>query len=219
MMELPSMTMSFMKGPPAVRHTGHKISGYSIPAFSVPYKRKARRTPLRPGRLLPFSLPLIIKAVKKFPPPAPSPLRRVQPQGHIGPRRQLQRQGTAPPRPLKGEVVGSRLQAAENHPAAAGTSGPAAASLIRAQRQPVPKAWTANQHTNAAPSISGHRAEILTLLLLSPQAEGDAGNYCSSLALTRYWPPVTPPKRYFPSALVLVVAIRVSTAVAPVPVT
>ena len=43
--------------------------------------------------------------------------------------------------------------------------------------------------------------------------------YADCFALTIYVPPVTPPKRYLPSALVLVAAMSLSTRAAPSPVT
>ena len=125
---------------------------------------------------------------------------------HSVPRRRVSRYSPASRKP-------------KSAPPPPGPPGPAAAPHPGAQGQPVPEIRTAHPHADAAAGIPGQDTEILTVLLLPPQAEEGSCGYCSILALTRYWPPTTPPKRYFPSVLVLVVAIRVSVAVAPVPVT
>lgn len=162
---------------------------------------------------------LVVEAVEQVPPPAPGPVFHIQNHVHIGPRRQPQQQPAAQRPPPQGEQVLPRLQKAEEGPAPPGPPGPAAAPRPGAQGQLVPGIRTAHPHADAAAGIPGQDTEILAVLPLPPQAEEGSCGYCSIFALTRYWPPTTPPKRYFPSVLVLVVAIRVSVAVAPVPVT
>lgn len=198
MMELPSMTMSFMEGPPAARRTGHKISGYSIPAFPPPYKRKARRRPLvgTPADWSAYSAQLIVKAVEPFTPPAPLPPGRVQPQGHIGARRQRQAQAAqGPAAPNQFQLIPPRRQKGEQG-LPRRPPHPAVASLPRTQGQAVLLPGAAHQYPDRTQGKAGGRAEVFLPFPRSPQAEWLSGDYCSSFALTRYWPPVTPPKRY-----------------------
>ena len=49
--------------------------------------------------------------------------------------------------------------------------------------------------------------------------QGRGTGYWLTFALTRYWPSVTPPNRYFPSVLVLVAAISCSVVTPPTVVT
>lgn len=197
---------------------GHKISGYSISVFPAPYKRKARRILPDPADSV-YPLALIIKTAEQLPPPTPAPALRLQPQAYIGPRRQGESQaaqGTSSP--IQRQQIPPRGQKPEDVLLQRGP-GPSAAPVLRTEGQPVPDTGRADSDAHPAQDITCAQAEIFLSFPFPQEEEGTADNYCSSLALTRYWPPTTPPKRYFPSALVLVTAISVSLAADPVPVT
>ena len=82
--------------------------------------------------------------------------------------------------------------------------------------QPKPSAGTgaAAQHPQGAQGILGRKAQVLSSSVSTPQAEGSTlsqrAGYWVSFAFTRYSPLVTPPNRYMPSILVLVVAVSSS---------
>ena len=165
---------------------------------------------------------LIEEIVKRIAPPPPA-IVGCPPHLHVAARGQThqQFQTGAPaahgqhilPRPQETEAGLARTQQV-TVPAVAAPPG------TQADRVPGTAAGYGHRNTTQQPGRKG--AEILLRLLILPQAEGPASlkpAYCSIFALTIYWPSVTPPNRYIPWVLVLVVATRVSVWSSPRPVT
>lgn len=157
--------------------------------------------------------------MERVPPPEGPMGHRVQHQVHIGSRAQTQLQSHPAPVSLQRQIIAPRLEESKDGSTAQKPVGGAVPSLQRVQSQAIPGAKGTDPHPQSAQAKPGKKAQILVSFLPLLQAE-KAGAlrsqvYCPSFALTRYWPPLTPPKRYFPSALVLVVATSFSVT-APV---
>lgn len=161
----------------------------------------------------------VIEIVEQVPPPAGPVGHRVQHQVHIGSRAQTQLQPHPAPVSLQRQIIAPRLEKSKDGPTAQKPAGRAVPSLQRVQSQAIPGAKGTDPHPKSAQTKPGEEAQITRRFLPLLQAEGpgafQGGAYCSSFALTIYWPPLTPPNRYFPSALVLVTATSFSV-VAPV---
>ena len=161
----------------------------------------------------------VIEIVEQVPPPAGPVGHRVQHQVHIGSRAQTQLQPHPAPVSLQRQIIAPRLEKSKDGPTAQKPAGRAVPSLQRVQSQAIPGAKGTDPHPKSAQTKPGEEAQITRRFLPLLQAEGpgafQGGAYCSSFALTIYWPPLTPPNRYFPSILVLVVDTSVSVT-APV---
>lgn len=163
----------------------------------------------------------VIQAVEPILPPPIATARFVQHDFRISSRRQMHLQPAQPPAaPAQRQpVLPGRQEREDDLSPAEQRAFPAAAPLPLFQQQAVHEAGVPHPHPQGTPGISGEKAQAAVRFPARAKAEasGDGQRvfYCSSLALTRYCPPVTPPNRYFPSALVLVVAISVSTVTPP----
>ena len=161
--------------------------------------------------------------MEPLPAPTPLPAVGVPPQGRIGPRRQPDQQLQTASPTRQGEHILPRRQKSEA--SLAGTQqvpAPAVAAPSRPQADPVRGTAARQARRQSAQQIGRKSAQVLRLFFSPAQAEAFPclkPAYCSIFALTRYCPAVTPPNRYIPWLLVLVVAARVSTWVSPVPVT
>lgn len=156
------------------------------------------------------------KRAAGVPPPAAPSLRQMAAEDHVAPRRQLQHQAQPAGDPVQGEHIAPRRQKAKNRAwlRPQGMGGARAASA-GPEAQPVSGLPILHQQPDGAQSIPGGITKNDVGLVLAGQTEGAAAQqpasaYCSSLALTTYAPAVTPPKRYFPSVLVLVADTNVS---------
>ena len=167
---------------------------------------------------LPGALFQIIQAAIWLPVPLHLAVR-AHPQGDIGPRRQSQQHLALPaPSPCP-QAIGSGSQEGK-HRAAAQHSQTLGASRPLTGAKAHPAKGGAKAYLYAAKPVPPGKPQVAHGRLLAAKAEGAAAFYRSSFALTRYSPEDTLPNRYFPSALVLVVAIRVSFRVgSPAPVT
>lgn len=156
---------------------------------------------------------LIEEIVKRIAPPAPAN-GGLPPHLHVAARRQPHQQFQAGTAAAHGQHILPRPQETEAGLARAQQSAaPTIAAPPGTQADRVADAAAGHGHHHAAQQPGRKGTEILLRLLILPQAEEPAGlepAYRSSLALTIYWPSVTPPNRYIPWVLVLVMATRVS---------
>ena len=157
----------------------------------------------------------IVGTVTGKPPPAPLTGVGVKAALHIGTGGQMDPQVLPPLGTAEGEQIVPRSQESEIDLLAAQQAvGSLMAAGMTYQPHPAPRAAGAAQHPQGAQGIPLGEAQVLLRLIVVPQAEGDSSSqpagYWFILALTRYSPPVTPPNRYLPSELVLVVAISSS---------
>lgn len=125
-----------------------------------------------------------------------------------------------------GKQIFPRTEKAKQYPAA-GKQPPCVTGASRTMRQfdCVKRTIILYADPDTAQPVSGPATQWYICLLLIFQAKSLNCQYpiirfyCSSFAFTRYSPPVTPPKRYFPIVLVLVTAIRCSCVTSPTVVT
>lgn len=166
---------------------------------------------------------LVETGVPEFPVPAPAVPFRLPQHRHVAPRRQPYQQLQPPAAPLQGEHILSGMQKTEMSPADTQQAAvPAAAAPSGPQAYRSCRAVSCQRYRQAAQQPGRKGTQILGCLPSVTQAEGFPllkPAYRSSLALTRYWPAVTPPNRYIPWVLVLVTATRVSVCRSPSPVT
>lgn len=148
--------------------------------------------------------------------PTAAPLLQSTAQDHIPAWRQFQSQTKQPVPAAQRQKIPARRQKPEiQRPAGVQPAGRPGASPLM-ERHTVKGLPVGHLNTDTA-QFSGVGTQGYAGLLILAQAKGAAGqqrgirpSYCSSLALTTYCPAITPPKRYFPSVLVLVVATSVS---------
>ncbi len=154
--------------------------------------------------------------MERIPLPAKVPGAKAAADGRVAAGRKAYRQRKAVPAAAEGEPVGARLQKAKpDVPLAGQGSYLPAAAILRLKDYFIHGTNILYGQMDAAQDGAGADAQRgIRLRIIS--AEKDAahgqqaavGDYCSSFALTRYSPPLTPPKRYFPAALVLVTDTR-----------
>ena len=170
------------------------------------------------GVLFPIAglLPTVEEIVPDIPPPAAAALVQTAEKLHIaaGGQPHQQRQAVFPS--AQSQNIVSWRQKAEEHLPPAQYSAPAVTAPAGPQNHGVPRTEVLQDQTDAAQAASVVQAQGNIRLSTLTEAEA-AGRldapvrlYCSNLALTRYSPPVTPPNRYLPASLVLVVAISSS---------
>ena len=166
------------------------------------------------------------KAAGRRPVPPAAAGGRVVAQGNLSARRQAEQQADTCPASAKGKKVCAGRQGGEKH-LAAGTQLPGGleAALPVLQRHAVPGTAARYTHPDQTQLPAEGETEILLCLSAASQTEdwtvlqrGGTG-YWLTFALTRYSPSVTPPNRYFPSALVLVPAMSCSVVTPPMVVT
>lgn len=162
-----------------------------------------------------FWLGEIVGTVTGEPPPAPLSGMGMKAAFHIGTRRQVYPQVLPPLGTAEGEQIVARRQKSKiDFPTIQQTVCAFVAAGVTYQPHPVPELAAATQYPHSAQGILWGKTQVLFCLIITPQAEGSSrsqpAGYWFILALTRYSPPVTPPNRYLPSALVLVVAINSS---------
>lgn len=166
------------------------------------------------------------KAASRRPVPPAAAGGRVVAQGNLSARRQAEQQADTCPASAKGKKVCAGRQGGEKH-LAAGTQLPGGleAALPVLQRHAVPGTAARYTHPDQTQLPAEGETEVLLRLSAAGQTEdwtvlqrGGTG-YWLTFALTRYSPSVTPPNRYFPSALVLVPAMSCSVVTPPTVVT
>ena len=159
------------------------------------------------------------------PPPAAVAQTRTAVDFHVAAGRQPYQQFHVSQTPAHRQGVVARGQEAkEKFSLAQQFPGPAGIPPTGPQDCPISGTEVLHDQPDAAQAVSGVQAQGNICLAAIRQAEVTDGrnaavrSYCSSLALTRYSPAFTPPNRYFPAVLVLVVAIS-SSLVTPATVT
>lgn len=149
------------------------------------------------------------------PPPAPLVGAGVKAALHVGTGGQVDPQVLPPLGTAEGEqIVSWRQKSKIDLLAAQQAEGALMAAGMTHQPHPAPGTANAAQHPQGTQGVEPGETEILLRFAAVPQAEGSPCSQCAGywfiLALTRYSPPVTPPNRYLPAVLVLVVAISIS---------
>lgn len=152
--------------------------------------------------------------VKEIAERIPAPLTKAMLHGtaqhHIAAWRQPYLDGHAAVSPLQCQQKRSwRQKSKQDLSAAAITAGIHTASQFP-QRYAIHWAGIQQEDPNASPGRSPANTQRAVFLLIIPHTKAGPfprrSNYRSFLALTRYAPSTTPPKRYLPAALVLVTA-------------
>lgn len=167
-------------------------SGRSAPASAG--CAAGHEKPGRPAGSTPVSAP-VEKVVEGIPFPAAAAILKAAAQHRIAAGRQTDQQVHALAAPAQGQSVSAGRESGKEGLRC--LPAPAGAARQRPEEYPVLRTGVLPDHTDAAAGVSRPQAQGSVTLLPAFQADPADGQqafvwvYCSSLALTRYVPPLT----------------------------